>query len=214
MKTKNLPATVHHHYHYAGGFNPIPFIVIGILILSTIWGFCDPSYPPNRVFRGTHGITNHALFTSQYATTWSIFWSHCYSSYWHFLNSSVVLFGWRGYGFFWAQYPSWSVVIFLGIPIVGVIGIFFLVSFLFKRPRLMKQIIVILYAWHCGMSNLLHNGVQWTSFLLCILIVTSFFLSLGLIDFLRRKVVDWSHYYFSQMNNQWNALKGLILNHS
>ncbi len=214
MKAKSSPTQVHHHYHYAGGFNPVPFIVIGVLILSAICGFCDPSYPPNRVSRSAHGITHHALFSSQHATAWSTFWSYWWSSYWQFLNSSAIFFGWKGYGFFWAHYPSWAVVIFLGIPIVGTIGIFFLVKFLLKRTRWMMTTTLLLYAWHCGISTLLYKGAHWTSLLTCLLMVISFFLSVGLFDFLRGKIIYWITHGLSQCNNRWKFLKIFIFNHS
>ena len=214
MKTKSPPVQIYHHYHYSAGFNPMKYVIIGTVILSAICGFCDPSYSTNHIshvaHRGAVAQPSHFLFFSHCTTVWSTCWSFCWSAYWHLLNLGANFFGWKGYGFFWSCHPSLAAAIFLGLPIIGSIGCFLLVKFLLKRPHWMRPIILLLYAWHCGLSTLFHTGVQWTVLLSCILIVTSLFFGISFFDFLRKKIIDWVNHCSSHINYQWKFLTSFM----
>ena len=83
--------------------------------------------------------------------------------YWHFLNAVFSLGEWKyGFGSFWSHHPFLAIAVFLAIPTVAAISTFWVL----KRERLAASIIILLlYAWHYGLSTFIHTSTQWMTLL-------------------------------------------------
>src|SRR3990167_3190877 len=105
--------------------------------------------------------------------------------YWDFLSSVFSLGGWRhGFGAFWSAHPYLALGIFLAIPMMGIIA----TSLILKRARLAASIVLLLYAWHYGLSTFIHTHTQWMALLVGVGAICILLWGFRLVRFIRSKL--------------------------
>ena len=108
--------------------------------------------------------------------------NECLASYWHFLNAIFSLGGWKhGFGSFWNYHPHLATVIFLAIPILGGRAMFFVL----KRERLAVSIILLLHAWHYGLSTFIKTPTQWMTLFVVVALAIGLLWSFRLVKFIQ-----------------------------
>ena len=216
MKIKNLQ--VHHYHHICYQPSRMRWLILGIVILSPICALLGDFNKARAVSRLADILSVilcpvFALlefFNNIFHETLKLI-NAIFCSYMHLLDSMVRFCGWSGgLRAFWNAHPSCSTTMFFGLPILGAVVLFLIL----KRDYIMRPLIVLLYAWHYGLSTMVHTRTQW------ILMLSAVGLMLGLswinrlIGVFLKKFVNWRNHSSSQFDNSWNFFKGFILNHS
>ena len=189
MKIKYPSTQVHHYHHICYKKNPMRWIILGIVILSPIYALLE-----------SINKTSHGIFLK-----WT---NSLFSSYWGFLSKIVTFAGWkRGFGFFWYEHSWLGIMLFLGVPIIGIIALVLLL----KRDPLMRQLIIILYLWHYGVSAFIHTHTPWMIMLTTVGSIFSLIWVNQLIGIIYKKFIDWRDNHTTFLRSDWFSNKKLVL---